>query len=333
VDNTDAEWLKDYNAHVSKKKKNDINSIERYRAHENLLKYKFRSIAENLPWIGVVHFVVSSKSQVPKWIDQSKVHVVLHEDIIPAEFLPTFNSSTIMLFLQNILGLSEKYLVSNDDMYPNNRVGYNDFFHGNKLMIKTSTSNWCRIGPNEEMYKFTFYNAYKTALEKYTNKKHTVDTYYKTQHIDTPMFRSAAKKLFEENQQVLKSSVTKFRDYKNINEYFYFWGAKFKGLTEEGHLTCYVNNITEAKLSTYRKIIPQKTYQYVCINDAENTTEKTYAKLSDIFSARYHQKCKYEKGADENTSRQSPQKKYTRVYNDSKRSPHLPKEVRHFYEL
>ena len=55
-----------------------------------------------MSFIRTVHLVVSNIEQVPEWLDQSKVHVVLHKDIIPEDLLPTFNSTTIEMYLCGI---------------------------------------------------------------------------------------------------------------------------------------------------------------------------------------------------------------------------------------
>lgn len=54
----------------------------RYRSW-NIFKYWFRGVEKNMPFIRTVHLVVSNIEQAPKWLDQSKVHAVLHKDIIP----------------------------------------------------------------------------------------------------------------------------------------------------------------------------------------------------------------------------------------------------------
>ena len=63
-----------------------------------------------------IFFVVSNPEQVPQIAKDYGVEVVLHKDIIPKEFLPTFNSCTIELFLHKIPDLSEHFIYVNDDM-------------------------------------------------------------------------------------------------------------------------------------------------------------------------------------------------------------------------
>ena len=81
-----------------------------------------------MPFIRTVHLVVSNVEQVPKWLDQRKVNVVLHKGIIPEILLPTFNSTTIEMFLCRIPGLSEHFIYSNDDMFAINPMTVDDFF-------------------------------------------------------------------------------------------------------------------------------------------------------------------------------------------------------------
>ena len=54
-----------------------------------LLKYIFRGIDQNLPWIRKVHFITCG--HLPDWLntDCSKLHIVKHSDYIPSEWLPT----------------------------------------------------------------------------------------------------------------------------------------------------------------------------------------------------------------------------------------------------
>ena len=99
----------------------------RYRSWD-IFKYWFRGVEKHMPFIQTVHLVVSNIEQIPEWLDQSKVHVVLHKDIIPQKLLPTFNSTTIEMYLHKIDGLSECFIYSNDDMMPMNDMDIGSFF-------------------------------------------------------------------------------------------------------------------------------------------------------------------------------------------------------------
>ena len=106
VDSSDLNWQKlfnEYNPHVNEE---GVDAANRFRGQGSFFKYFFRCVDKNLFWINKIHLLVQSESQVPYWINRDKVHVVFHKDFIPEEYLPTFNSTTIEMFLWNIPGLS-----------------------------------------------------------------------------------------------------------------------------------------------------------------------------------------------------------------------------------
>ena len=74
----------------------------------NFLKYWFRSIEKNLPWINKLFFIVQDKDHIPDWLntDYEKLRVVYHDEYIPKELLPTFNSLTIVMYINLIKDLS-----------------------------------------------------------------------------------------------------------------------------------------------------------------------------------------------------------------------------------
>ena len=125
VNPSDIEWQKQYTKHV-----NNAVFTERFR-NWDCLKYSLRSISEHIPWINKVHIILSSKSQIPEWLNQCTVNVILHDDYIPKEYLPTFNSNTIESFLHNIDCVEEHFIYGNDDLYCFSYVGENDFFNAN----------------------------------------------------------------------------------------------------------------------------------------------------------------------------------------------------------
>ena len=87
-----------------------------------------------MPFVRNVHLVVSGKTQVPEWASD-RLKVVTHRDIIPEEFLPTFNSTTIEMFLHRIPGLDERFIYFNDDMFPVSPCREEDFFRDGKIVI------------------------------------------------------------------------------------------------------------------------------------------------------------------------------------------------------
>ena len=128
VDGNDPIWLKEKNSYLSPKDDSRfVGASNRYKDN-GLLRYFFRGVEKYMPWINKVYFV--THGHLPKWlnVDNDKLIVVKHSDFIPEDYLPTFNSNTILLNLHRIKGLSEHFIFFNDDMFVVNKCKPNLFF-------------------------------------------------------------------------------------------------------------------------------------------------------------------------------------------------------------
>ncbi len=104
-------------------------SEERYRDWDTL-RYWFRAVERFAPWAGHVHLL--TWGHLPEWLDRSHpdLRIVRHEDFIPPEYLPTFNSCPIELNMHRIEGLSERFVYFNDDIFLCRPVPSERFFRG-----------------------------------------------------------------------------------------------------------------------------------------------------------------------------------------------------------
>ena len=114
VDGQDPAWRAERATYSSAAEED--NSECRYRDW-GLLPYWFRGVEKFAPWVRRIHFV--TWGHLPPWLDTAhpKLHIVRHEDYIPKEFLPTFNSNVLEIYLHRIEGLAEHFVYFNDDMY------------------------------------------------------------------------------------------------------------------------------------------------------------------------------------------------------------------------
>ena len=128
VDMDDPKWKKDFAEH-SVKTDNEKNSVSKARFRDyGFLKYWFRGVEKFAPWVRKIHFVTCG--QKPDWLDENnpKLHLVNHEDFIPKQFLPCFNSSSIEMHLHKIPDLAEHFVYFNDDFFVINTVEKERFF-------------------------------------------------------------------------------------------------------------------------------------------------------------------------------------------------------------
>lgn len=138
VDNNDPKWQSDFELH-NKGYSKASQTIDRFRDW-NLLPYWFRLIEKNATWVRKIHFV--TYGHLPNWLDLShpKLNIVNHSDFITKDKLPTFNSRVIELYISHIKGLSEHFVLFNDDTYLLNKSNKNDFFKRG-LPVDTSIFN------------------------------------------------------------------------------------------------------------------------------------------------------------------------------------------------
>lgn len=71
-------------------------------------------------------------NQKPSWLKDNtqKVEIVDHKTIIDSSKLPVFNSNAIELNINKIAGLSDHFILMNDDMIFTQKVYKSDFFEG-----------------------------------------------------------------------------------------------------------------------------------------------------------------------------------------------------------
>ncbi len=126
VDNSDPLWQAEKNKYDTAHEAADV----RYESWDNL-QYIFRGIEEYMPWVHKVFFV--TWGHIPEWLNTSyeKLRVVRHEEYIPKEFLPTFNSNVIEMNYFRIKELSENFILFNDDLFITQPIPETYYFRDN----------------------------------------------------------------------------------------------------------------------------------------------------------------------------------------------------------
>jgi hypothetical protein len=125
---SDPAWKEEFARYAGKidNSKNEV-SEARFRDY-GFLRYWFRGVEKFAPWVRKIHFITCG--QKPEWLNvhNPKLCLVSHEDYIPKQFLPLFNSSSIEMHLHKIPGLSEHFVYFNDDFFITNHVERERFF-------------------------------------------------------------------------------------------------------------------------------------------------------------------------------------------------------------
>lgn len=133
LDGNDKKWRREKQKWLAIESGNAIPSnagTDEARWRENdELRYSLRSAEKFAPWINHI-YIVTGFGHVPKWLNTKhpKITIVDHSEIMPADCLPTFNSGAIEACVTNIPGLSDFFLLANDDMFFGRDVDPSYFF-------------------------------------------------------------------------------------------------------------------------------------------------------------------------------------------------------------
>ena len=284
VNGLDPVWQRDYEKYTNQP------VLEKRFRDWGTLRYLFRGIAENMPFIRKVHLVVSHESQVPEWINRDEVHIVLHKDIIPADYLPVFNSNPIEMHLHRIEDLDEEYLYFNDDVFPMMKCEPTDFFRDGKCMLGMSHHllAW-------DMFKHICRNSDHLARRALGLKPGAI--FLRPQHICTPMFKSECEELYEKMKEEILSRMTRTRTKINVAQYIFLNYTYLKGKLINKRLSKKHFSVGISSVGRLANFIKNPNRQLACINDVK-LPEERYLELRkallDAFEERFPQKSKYE---------------------------------------
>ena len=286
VDGNDPVWKTDYEKYTN------VPVMEKRFRDWGTLKYLLRGIENRMPFIRNIYLVVSHNSQVPDWADRDQLKIVLHSDIIPKEFLPTFNCNPIEMHLHRIEGLDEEYLYFNDDMFPVGDCRPEDFFRDGKPVI-----GYYRHFFASGMYKKICRNSDRLARKALGLMPSCFFT--RPQHICSPMLKSQCEELYAKvEEEIRKTSATRTRTEDNLNQYLFLDYMNYKGQVLHHKISNKHFSVAVASPESLAAFLRKPTKNLVCINDvhlSESRYESLRGAIIDAFEAVFPSKSKYEK--------------------------------------
>ena len=220
VDNNDKLWQRIYREYCEKYKlHNKIIDMrtDRYQDNIKLINYQLKLVNKYLPFINKIYLLLMNVEQANNLELPSNVEIVYHAKFIPQKYLPTFNSTTIEMFLWNIPNLSEKFIYANDDMLPFKPLKESDFFKGDKIRIE-----WWKENINElyNMFRNQCFNSYKhMAYRLHIPTEQGI--YLRPAHSFTPMIKSHCKQAYDLLEDVINRHIRAFRTEYQYNQYIY----------------------------------------------------------------------------------------------------------------
>ena len=266
VDNRDPVWQEQYRTRFG-----SLNMDEsRFRCFDTL-KYAFRGISVNMPFIDRIVLIVSTESQVPEWVNRDNVRIVEHKDFIPAEYLPTFSSSAIESFLWRLDGLSERFIYGNDDFFALKQLSEDDFWDGDLP----------RLTFNESDYHFrnSFRRNCRNGMDMVADALGVERTdpwiLLKPQHCMKGIRTDHMKRVGELCADKIPATITPMRHPWNVTGYIYNYFAYYSNEFRHFRATYEYQRINSAWDDTC-ELIESLDYSIICINDAGDLPAEEY---------------------------------------------------------
>ncbi len=320
VDGNDPEWRavkRQYAPHSSGEDDQEV----RYRDWDNL-QYWFRAVEKYTPWVRKIHFV--TWGHLPAWlnVNHPKLHIVKHEDYIPPEYLPTFNSHTIELNLHRIEGLAEQFVYFNDDMFINRPMKPEDFFVDGKP-CDTFAMDCIYFGKNSagpyngnDLAVINAHFSKKRMLLKNFHKwyrlRYGIKHLYRTtvllpwawfpgfyyHHLPNSFLKSTFKEVWEAEPEVLDETCRcKIRSSTNVNQWlFKFWQLASGNFYPRRNNIGRAYHIKDKNIYGLLDVIKNGSMDMLCINDTDKTVnfEEKKQLVIQAFEKRLPQKSSFE---------------------------------------
>lgn len=316
LDETDQAWQEDkakYDINVD----NELNDDTRYRDY-GTFKYVFRSIEKYATWVNKIYVVTNG--QVPEFLDLNnpKIQLIKHEDYIDSNYLPTFNSNVIETNYDKISGLSEQFVLLNDDVYFNSETSADEFF------VNGKPTDYGIIKPQitfENFFKVVFNNLIvinkhftkkemlangrgKFSIFKYgmigfknnlLSKPWSQITGFYDAHGPASILKSTMKQVKEVEPEVFKrTSEARFRSSDDINQWLFRYWQIASGNFEPRKMT-FEKLINLKDIKSNRELFKNKQLKAICVNDVTENFSQDITILQDLLEKKFPNKSEFEK--------------------------------------
>ena len=327
LDSTDEEWQRQYAYY--KKQCTGRQEAARFR-NMDIFQYWFRAVEQYAPWVHKVFLVTNGT--FPKWINKEhpKLVLVKHSDYIPEEFLPTFNSHTIELFIHKIPGLSEQFVYFNDDFFLNAPVLPETFFRDG-LPCDNNAESLQNVPIYSMEDSFGIYMSILAnvgVVNAHFDRRQTVRESprrwygwhlgrqglilslllrrnrkflgFRWRHFEQPFLKSVIEDAWNKSPDVLLDSCNRFRKEIQLNPYFFrYWqfaSNRFYPMRLYRSIIC---NLRLSNLDRVERALHNSKVISFCLNDTAECPNEEYEiinrELQGLLEQKFPFKSSFEK--------------------------------------
>ena len=323
VDGSDPQWIEKKNSYTPGGACDA--APNRYR-DMGTLRYLFRGVQKFAPWARKVFFVTDG--QIPEWMNTEcpNLQIVDHKDYIPEKYLPVFSSHPIELNFHRIEGLSENFVVINDDFFFTAPTAPEDLFRdGLPVDILTELPLQYK---KDHVYNRILFNNYETMGKYFPDRKaykkrlkskilspaygsyffYNLLTYIlpysgfwgvNTPHFMRPYRKSDFQKMWElEGEALDRTCSSRFRSENDISIYAIRLWNIMNGNFVPGNIFKMGHAIVlkDDDPSVYRRITDGK-HKFLCLNDElpDDMFDTVSAGIVKAFEILLPEKSEFEK--------------------------------------
>ncbi|WP_419420263.1 Stealth CR1 domain-containing protein [Legionella sp. D16C41] len=190
------------------------------------LNYCLQSLSRFAPWLRTIYIVTDE--QIPPIVQQledkifiQKIKIIDHREIFAGfeDQLPTFNSVAIETVLWRIKGLANRFIYVNDDCALVRPMAPEDFFKGNKVVLrgewKTQTSKkWqnylykLKASLLHQPVKLLACSQHRTLQENSAKLAGWEKRFFHLPHVPFPLKRSTFESFFKQHPHLLINNIS-----------------------------------------------------------------------------------------------------------------------------
>ncbi|AMC92904.1 hypothetical protein AOC36_02560 [Erysipelothrix larvae] len=295
VDGNDPIWREKKKHYKTDNVFKEDDSEVRYRDWDNL-EIWLKSVETFAPWVRNV-FIITDNQQPKMNGNNPKVRIVDHKDFIPEQYLPVFSANPIELNVHRIEGLSEQFVLFNDDMFLIRPVAPTDFFDNGNPKDMYGLNVVAGIGMKEIIQNITLndvslINAHFNkgeSLKKNRSKWYSLKngpyllrtlllkpwgffTGFVEPHVANSYLKSTFEEVWTKEYDVLdQTCYRKFRNIGDVNQWLIRYWQLASGISVNRNYNFgKFFDVTDENVDACAQWIMNQKSSIVCINDKES---------------------------------------------------------------
>ena len=280
-------FLKAKNLHPRNEKARQIFFVpfrRRFSDH-GLFRYWWRALEKNYRSLTKVHLLLMQPSQFPSFLkkDDPRIVVHYHDEFIPEQHRPCFNSSTIELCAIRELDLKGNFILSNDDMYVNAPCDDSVFEQDGRPL---AFFNSCDAYGAFNQFRRTLTNGHRLVREHYAKPL----PYYHWHHLFQVYNAEFCKSFLESEWGEISRGLSSWRRDTDYNHMLLMMAQNVSGFSVHSDRFPH-KGYMEMPTFTPEQYAYADGHQVICFNDTDGRSVRMTA---EYLANRYPDKCSFE---------------------------------------